>query len=93
MTGTAHTLWIDEITFVPLLWQVATTQKAAPSDEGLYFVYDESIDIRPPGGHSYTHPHGHTRMAFGAASRPARRDAGTTMPKPRTDTDEPLSAQ
>jgi hypothetical protein len=49
-TGTPHTLWIDELTFVPILWQVAATQKAAPADEGLYFVYDQSIDIRPPRG-------------------------------------------
>jgi hypothetical protein len=50
-TDTVHTLWVDELTFVPILWQVAATQKAAPSeDEGLYFVFDESIDIRPPRG-------------------------------------------
>jgi hypothetical protein len=47
-TGTAQTLWIDEITLVPLLWQVAATQDPPAADEGLYFVYDRSIDIRPP---------------------------------------------
>lgn len=47
-TGTAQTLWIDEITLVPLLWQVETTQQPPAPDEGLYFVYDRSIDIRPP---------------------------------------------
>ena len=33
---------------VPLLWQVAPTREPPPSEEGLYFVYDRSIDIRPP---------------------------------------------
>jgi hypothetical protein len=47
-TGTTQTLWIDEVTLVPLLWQVATTQDRPAPDEGLYFVYDRSIDIRPP---------------------------------------------
>jgi hypothetical protein len=47
-TGTTQTLWIDEIALVPLLWQVATTQQPAAPDEGMYFVYDRSIDIRPP---------------------------------------------
>jgi hypothetical protein len=49
-TGTTQTLWIDEITLLPLLWQVAATRDPAPPDEGLYFVYDRSIDIRPPNG-------------------------------------------
>ena len=47
-TGTTQTLWIDEVTLVPLLWQVAATQDPPAPDEGLYFVYDRSIDIRPP---------------------------------------------
>jgi hypothetical protein len=47
-SGASQTLWIDEVTLVPLLWQVAATQDPPPSDEGLYFVYDRSIDIRPP---------------------------------------------
>jgi hypothetical protein len=47
-TGTTQTLWIDEVSIVPLLWQVAPTREPPPSEEGLYFVYDRSIDIRPP---------------------------------------------
>jgi hypothetical protein len=47
-TGTTQTLWIDEITLIPLLWQVENTQQPLAADEGLYFVYDRSIDIRPP---------------------------------------------
>jgi hypothetical protein len=48
-TGTTQTLWVDEVSLVPLLWQVAPASDPPASDEGLYFLYDQSIDIRPPG--------------------------------------------
>jgi hypothetical protein len=43
-------LWIDELTLLPLKWSLTTTPQAATAtvDYGWFFVYDRSIDLRPP---------------------------------------------
>ena len=56
--GAVQTLWVDEATFVPLRWAVsASTQPGAaapagttPIESGIFFSYDNSIDLRPPDG-------------------------------------------
>jgi hypothetical protein len=48
----AQHLWIDEQTLLPLRWSITMTPPGAatPLDYGMYFVFDRSLDLRPPDG-------------------------------------------
>jgi hypothetical protein len=48
--GATQTLWIDERSLLPLRWSVVVPQTASPTDAGMLFLYDSSIDVRAPEG-------------------------------------------
>jgi hypothetical protein len=53
-----QTLWIDERTFLPLLWTVSESPRTVAANpagvpftgRGLFFAYDDTIDLRRPAG-------------------------------------------
>jgi hypothetical protein len=50
--ATMQSLWIDTASLLPLRWALALPAHlpAGPSEYGLWFSYDEAIDLQRPGG-------------------------------------------